>query len=208
MRILWQDQRGAALVYVTVMIGVLVGFAALAVDVGRITTTHTQARSAAEAAALAAASQLDGTGDAITRATNAAMTTPLVQNQQNLAQSPGTVTIAGLRFLSGLPDGTPVAILIAAILGVLLPVLDRTAPKRLKPWVPSASALGLAFVINGYNSVSMFIGALIALLLGWLFPRWTTRFWVTICAGVIAGESLTGAGDAVRHVILGAMHRE
>ena len=49
MRILWQDQRGAALVYVTVMIGVLVGFAALAVDVGRITTTHTQARSAAEA---------------------------------------------------------------------------------------------------------------------------------------------------------------
>jgi Flp pilus assembly protein TadG len=103
----WRDQTGAALVYVTVMMGVLVGFAALSVDLGRITTTHTQARSAAEAAALAAASQLDGTGDAITRATNAAITTPLVQNQQNLAQSPGTVTISALRFLNGLPAGTP-----------------------------------------------------------------------------------------------------
>jgi hypothetical protein len=83
------------------------GFAALAVDFSRLGTTHTQARSAAEAAALAAASQLDGTADAITRATNAAMSTPLVQNEQNLAQSPGTVTISSLRFLNGLPAGTP-----------------------------------------------------------------------------------------------------
>ena len=101
------DRRGAALVYVTVMIGVLVGFAALAVDYGRIATTHTQARAAAEAAALAAASQLDGASDAITRATNAAQTTPLVQNAQNLAQNPGNVSIANLRFLNGLPAGTP-----------------------------------------------------------------------------------------------------
>jgi hypothetical protein len=107
MRVLWQDQRGSALIYVTILMGVLVGFAALSIDVGRITTTHTQARSAADAAALAAASQLDGTSDAITRATNAAMTTPLVQNDQKLAQNPGTVTISGLRFLSGLPSGTP-----------------------------------------------------------------------------------------------------
>jgi hypothetical protein len=92
---------------VTVILGVMFGFAALAVDFSRLGTTHTQARSAAEAAALAAASQLDGTADAITRATNAAMSTPLVQNEQNLAQSPGTVTISSLRFLNGLPAGTP-----------------------------------------------------------------------------------------------------
>lgn len=103
----WNDRRGAALIYVTVMIGVMVGFAALAIDYGRIATTHTQARAAAEAAALAAASQLDGTSDAITRATNAAQTTPLVQNEQNLAQNPGTIAISNLRFLSGLPSGTP-----------------------------------------------------------------------------------------------------
>jgi Flp pilus assembly protein TadG len=106
-RALWHDRQGAALIYVTVILGVMFGFAALAVDFSRLGTTHTQARSAAEAAALAAASQLDGTADAITRATNAAMSTPLVQNAQNLAQSPGTVTISSLRFLNGLPAGTP-----------------------------------------------------------------------------------------------------
>ena len=104
---LWRDQQGVVLVYVSVMLGVLVGFAALAIDLSRIETTHTQARSAAEAAALAAASQLDGASDAITRATNAAQTTPLVQNQQNLAQNPGNIAISRLRFLNGLPAGTP-----------------------------------------------------------------------------------------------------
>ena len=106
--------------------------------------------------------------------------------------------------IKALPDGTPIAIAIAAMLGILLPVLDRTLPKNFKHWVPSASALGLAFVINGHNSISMFVGALIALVIGKVVPGWTDRFWVTICAGIIAGESLTGAGDAVRLVIQGA----
>ena len=105
--------------------------------------------------------------------------------------------------IEALPPGTPMAIAIAAIIGVILPVCDRTAPKKIKPWIPSASALGLAFVINGYNAVSMFIGAVLALLLSRLFPRWSTRFLVTICAGIVAGESLTGAADAVRLVLLG-----
>jgi uncharacterized oligopeptide transporter (OPT) family protein len=104
--------------------------------------------------------------------------------------------------IEALPEGTPLAIAIAAILGVVLPVCDRTAPKSIKPWIPSASALGLAFVINGYNSVSMFIGAVLALVLTKVFPRWSDRFLVTICAGIVAGESLTGAGDAVRLVLL------
>lgn len=107
LRVFWRDRQGAALIYVTTILGVIFGFAALTIDFSRLGTTHTQARSAAEAAALAAASQLDGAADAITRATNAAQGIPLVQNQQNLAQSPGNVTIFSLRFLNGLPAGTP-----------------------------------------------------------------------------------------------------
>ncbi len=105
--------------------------------------------------------------------------------------------------IEALPEGTPAAIAIAAILGVVLPVCDRTAPKAIKPWIPSASALGLAFVINGFNAVSMFIGAVLALVLTRIFPRWSARFLVTICAGIVAGESLTGAADAVRMVLMG-----
>jgi hypothetical protein len=107
LRTMLRDERGSAVVYVSVMLGVLFGAVALAVDLGGNATTHTQARSAAEAAAIAAASQLDGTPNAITRATSAAQTTPLVQNEQNLAQSPGNIAIGNLRFLNGLPAGTP-----------------------------------------------------------------------------------------------------
>jgi hypothetical protein len=50
----------------------------------------------------------------------------------------------------------------------------------------------------------MFIGAVLALVLTRIFPRWSKRFLVTICAGIVAGESLTGAADAVRLVLMGA----
>ena len=103
----WDDTRGVAWIYVTITASALFGFAALVIDFTRVDITHTQARSAAEAVALAGASQLDGTTDAITRALNAALNTPLVQNEQNLGATPGNITIANIRFLSGLPDGDP-----------------------------------------------------------------------------------------------------
>ena len=105
---LYRDRSGAAMVYITVISAALFGFAALAIDFSTSYTTHSQARAAAEAAAIAGASQLDGTSDAITRATEAVQTTPLVQNQQNFAQGGGgNVGIASIRFLNGLPAGAP-----------------------------------------------------------------------------------------------------
>lgn len=104
--------------------------------------------------------------------------------------------------IESLPPGATTAILIAAIVGVILPVSEKLFPKA-KPFIPSAAALGLAFVIPANNSISMFLGGCIALGLTRFFPRWTERFLVTICAGIIAGESLVGAGDALRLVIGG-----
>lgn len=95
------------MIYVSVIAAALFGFVALAVDFSTSYTTHTQARAAAEASALAAASQLDGNSDSITRATNAAQTTPLVSNDQNFAQGAAQVSVASLRFLTGLPTGNP-----------------------------------------------------------------------------------------------------
>lgn len=102
-----------------------------------------------------------------------------------------------------IPAGTPMAMLIAAIVGTILPVMDKLAPPKAKPFVPSAAAMGLAFVIPPRNSISMFMGACLALLVARLFPRWSDRFVVTICAGLVAGESLTGAGDALRLMMMG-----
>lgn len=100
-----------------------------------------------------------------------------------------------------IPAGSGVAMAIAATLGVILPILDKTVPGRWKLLVPSSASLGLAFVIPGANSLSMFLGALIAWLLSKAIPNWTTRFLVSICAGIVAGESLTGVGIAFEQII-------
>jgi len=108
-----KDQSGNVIIYVTIFIFVFFGFVGLAIDFGRVYTTNSEAQSAADAAALAAASQLDGRSVSITRATNAAMTTPLVSNKQTYADGSvddGTVVITGIRFLTGLPasDDDPI----------------------------------------------------------------------------------------------------
>jgi OPT family oligopeptide transporter len=108
------------------------------------------------------------------------------------------------RGLDSLPHGTTTAMLIAAIAGVAFPVLEKTLRKKAAAYVPSCSAAGLAFVISGTNSLSMFIGATVGAIVAKLYPKWSTRFFVTLCAGIIAGESLTGAGDAIRMVLQGA----
>jgi OPT family oligopeptide transporter len=107
-----------------------------------------------------------------------------------------------MRGFDSLPPGVTTAMMIACVVAIVLPVLDRLAPKKAKMWIPSAAALGLAFVIPASNSVSMFIGATLALLITKMFPRWSDRFLITLCAGIVAGESLTGAGDAVRLILM------
>jgi len=105
--------------------------------------------------------------------------------------------------LKALPRGTPLAILIAAALGVLLPVLEKIVPRKAKAWLPSPASLGLGFVIPGYNALSIFLGGALALILSKLFPTWSKRFTVTICAGLVAGESLTGVGLAFERMFIG-----
>ncbi len=63
--------------------------------------------------------------------------------------------------------------------------------------------MGLAFVIPAWNSLSMFVGALIA----WLVMRyrtdWGRRFLIAAAAGLVAGESLAGIAAAMS-LLLGA----
>lgn len=96
--------------------------------------------------------------------------------------------------MDALPEGTLLAMMIAGGLGVALPLAGRYLPPRLAFFVPSSAALGLAFVINAFNCLSMFIGGLLALLLSWFLPKWTARFLVALCAGLTAGEPLSGVG--------------
>jgi OPT family oligopeptide transporter len=83
------------------------------------------------------------------------------------------------------------AILIGGALGIVLPLLEASFPK-LAPFLPSPMGLGLAMVIPFFNSLSMFIGAVIAILYAKHDKKKAERYVVPVASGLIAGESLMG----------------
>jgi Flp pilus assembly protein TadG len=109
-RLIASDTSGAVAIYVTALAALMIGLIGFAVDAGRLFTTNSEAKAAADAAALAAASQLDGSSSAISRAIVAAQTSPLVSNVQTHATGSHTVTITSMRFFWGVPDDTQVTI--------------------------------------------------------------------------------------------------
>ena len=78
------------------------------------------------------------------------------------------------------------------VLGTLLGVLEAVLAPALLRFLPSASALGLAFVIPASTSLGLFYGALLAYLLARLFRKWSAAYLVAGAAGLVAGESLMG----------------
>jgi OPT family oligopeptide transporter len=83
------------------------------------------------------------------------------------------------------------------VLGIALALLEKFAPKPLKPFVPSPAGLGLAMVLPGANSIAMFIGGAIAELLRRFKPLLAARLVTPIGSGLIAGESLMGVAAAM-----------
>ena len=64
--------------------------------------------------------------------------------------------------LEGLHPTARTAAVVGALLGVALALAEAWLPRRWRPFVPSASGIGLAAVIPGPSSVAMFLGAAIA----------------------------------------------
>jgi putative OPT family oligopeptide transporter len=80
----------------------------------------------------------------------------------------------------------------AAIVGCVLGLLDTLLPQHTLRYLPSASAMGLAFVIPASTSLGLFYGAALAYLLSRFFPKWSAGYLVAGAAGLVAGESLMG----------------
>lgn len=72
MRKFLNDERGAILVFWGITLVIIFGIVAMSFDIGRIASTHEELQSFSDQVALAAAGELDGNADAITRANNAA----------------------------------------------------------------------------------------------------------------------------------------
>jgi uncharacterized oligopeptide transporter (OPT) family protein len=87
-------------------------------------------------------------------------------------------------------------IVIGGSLGILLPLLERALPNW-KRFIPSPTGLGLAFTINGFNVIMMFLGSLSAILISRRWPKQAKEFIVPVSSGIIAGESLMGVAIAL-----------
>jgi len=129
-----RPQRGAVLIIVAAALVVLLGFAALAVDLGALYSARTQLQSGADAAALAAVSEIDS-GQATTAAAefasfNTVMDTPITLDPADIVTgsldfSTGTFTPGGqpsnavkviARRTDGSPDG-PLPLFFGRVLG-------------------------------------------------------------------------------------------
>jgi len=109
----------------------------------------------------------------------------------------------GLDALDGAARG---AALIAGLLGVALALLEKFAPRGLKPYVPSPSGLGIAMVVPGSNAISMFLGGALAELWRRRRPRSASLYVTPAASGFIAGESLAGVVIALLSAA-GMLHR-
>lgn len=104
------------------------------------------------------------------------------------------------------PGNLPVfavrAIAAGAAIGAVLAVCDEFAPARWKSYVPSATGLGIALVIDGNDSLAMFTGALAAWILDHTRKDLADRYRVTIASGAVAGEGLMGIAVIVLRDVL------
>ena len=108
-----RKEDGAVLVFWALALAVFLGFIALSFDFGRIAATKSELQSFADHVALAAAGELDGKSDAITRATSAAAN--LIADRQIFGTGDHTLNSVDytLTFLSALPASdstTPTAV--------------------------------------------------------------------------------------------------
>ncbi len=107
-RLFFPDEQGSILTLWAVVLGVVLGLVALSFDIGRASITRSELQSFADSVALAAAGELDGNDDAITRAVAAAA---LIADQQSFGNTDRTLAGAAdytLTYFRSLPpsDGS------------------------------------------------------------------------------------------------------
>ena len=104
--------------------------------------------------------------------------------------------------VSHLPHTALIAIIIGALIGSALPLIEKLWPKA-QPYLPSAMGLGLAWVVPFQNALSFLIGAVIVT----VWQKWHRKnsdtYAIPIASGLVAGESLIAAFIAIACTLVG-----
>jgi uncharacterized oligopeptide transporter (OPT) family protein len=93
---------------------------------------------------------------------------------------------------STLPPYAMTATIIGLIIGLIITLLEAFGPAKLKAYLPSVTGLGIAFVVNCFDSLAMMIGAILAYVLLKTAPKIEERYNVAASSGIIAGASIAG----------------
>ncbi len=98
-------------------------------------------------------------------------------------------------FRLGIENLHPMArtcIAVGVAIGVAIALLERYAPANVKRWVPSATGVGLGFILPFYYPLAMFVGAALSTAFQKINAKLAERFVIPISSGLIAGESIVG----------------
>ncbi|RWO29561.1 MAG: hypothetical protein EOS10_22210 [Mesorhizobium sp.] len=111
-RVFARDERGMALILVSIMLPVIIGFALLVIDMSRASNLHNDLQKGADAMSIAGASELDGKPDSIIRSDRAIATLVVNTYRFSSAGPQQTLTDAGIttRYLRSLPPNDTIAI--------------------------------------------------------------------------------------------------
>ncbi len=104
-----------------------------------------------------------------------------------------------------LPKTAITAIVIGALIGVLLPIIEKLFPKAQR-FLPSAMGLGLSWVVPFQNALSFAIGAVIVFAWQKFSRKKSDTFAVPIASGLVAGESLVAAFIAIGCTVVGLIY--
>jgi OPT family oligopeptide transporter len=105
--------------------------------------------------------------------------------------------------LHKLPDSAKWALLIGALVGIALPLIERTVDQKYRKYLPSTMGLGLSWVIPFGNTFSFLIGAVIMWIWELSDRKSADKYAVAIASGMIAGESLMKALIAMTATAIG-----
>jgi uncharacterized oligopeptide transporter (OPT) family protein len=87
-----------------------------------------------------------------------------------------------------LPEGALAALVVGALLGVLLAVLEMKVKDR--TWIPSPTGLGIGMLVPAPVVVTMFIGGAIGKVWTETSPKTSAFYLIPLASGLIAGEAL------------------
>jgi uncharacterized oligopeptide transporter (OPT) family protein len=92
-------------------------------------------------------------------------------------------------------------IVVGIIVGIILVLAERALPQY-KKYLPSATGIGLGFILPFYYCFAMFLGAVVALSIGKINKKHEEMI-IPVASGLIAGESIIGViVQAINHFVL------